>query len=291
MKYKIHENGWTALLEDFDFNTATQENILEIARLIAKHTCVVVRGQHLTVADQVRIAKMFKNPNPLFKPEDEFFMDCVADITQDPTGIVCRVSGELNEHGKPGIAGHVDEMQWHCNHPYKEDRSPIVWLYGVKGTKGSRTSWNNNILSYNDLDSDTKHKLHDLKCIYYGGMQHTTEYKDSDTFGKSKFVIENFTPNIIHTNNAGKTGLYFSLLQLEKFEGMSREESLEIAKPLFEHTIQEKYCYHHDWEDGDIVLSEQWLGIHKRWRFEQIYTRVLHRMVFDFPDQDYLNEN
>jgi len=288
MKYKIHENGWTVILEDFDFNQATQENILEIARLIAKHTCVVVKGQNITVADQVRIGKMFKNPNPLFKPEDEFFMDCVADIAQDPTGIVCRVSGELNEHGKPGIAGHVDEMQWHCNHPYKEDRSPIVWLYGVKGTKGSRTSWNNNILSYNDLDSDTKHKLHDLKCIYYGGMQHTTEYKDSDTFGKSKFVIENFTPSIIHTNNAGKTGLYFSLLQLERFEGMTREESMKIAEPLFEHTIQEKYCYHHDWEDGDIVISEQWLGIHKRWRFEQISTRVLHRMVFDFPDQDYL---
>lgn len=288
MKYKIHENGWTVLLEDFDFNTATQDDILEIARLVATNTCVVVKGQNLTVADQVRIGNMFKNPNPLFKPEDKFFIDCAADLTQDPQGIVCRVSGELNEHGKPGIAGHVDEMQWHCNHPYKEDRSPIVWLYGVKGTKGSRTSWNNNILSYTDLDNETKSKLHNLKCVYYGGMQHTTEYKEGDTFKDTKFVIENFTPNLIHTNNAGKTGLYFSLLQLEKFVGMTREESLEIAKPLFEHTIQEKYCYHHDWEDGDIVISEQWLGIHKRWRFEQISTRVLHRMVFDFPDQDYM---
>lgn len=287
MKYHLHENKWTILLDEFDFNEATQEDINQIARLIATNTCVVAKGQKLSVSDQLRIANMFKNPSPLFKPEDKFFKDCAADLNQDPTGIICRVSGELNEHGKPGIAGHIDEMQWHCNHPYKFDRSPIVWLYGVKGTKGSRTSWNNNILSYSELNIETKNKLQDLKCIYYGGMQNTESYKQSKSFKNTKFVIEEFTPNLVHTNNAGKTGLYFSLLQLEKFVGMSREESLRIAEPLFEHTIQEKYCYHHDWEDGDVILSEQWLGIHKRWKFEQIFTRVLHRMVFDFPEQDY----
>jgi alpha-ketoglutarate-dependent taurine dioxygenase len=230
---------------------------------------------------------MFKNPDPLLTPDDPAFMHCAADIEQDPTGIVCRVSGMLNEHGKPGIAGHVDEMQWHCNQPYKFNRASIVWLYGVQGTHGSRTTWNNNMLSYNDLSQDDKDKFSKLKCIYYGGTQHTEKHRNSELFNNLKYVVEDFTPNLVHTNNAGKTGLYFSPLQLERFADMTREESMKIAEPLFEHTVQEKYCYHHDWEDGDIVISEQWLGIHKRWKFEQIFTRVLHRMVFDFPDQDY----
>ena len=40
--------------------------------------------------------------------------------------------------------------------------------------------------------------------------------------------------------------------------------------------------YHHDWQDGDVLLSEQWLGIHKRWKFEGIIERTLHRIESDF---------
>jgi alpha-ketoglutarate-dependent taurine dioxygenase len=68
---------------------------------------------------------------------------------------------------------------------------------------------------------------------------------------------------------------------------MTKEESKNLIDELADYTVQEKYCYHHDWQDGDLVISEQWLGIHKRWRFEKIATRLLHRAVFDFPDQDY----
>ena len=39
---------------------------------------------------------------------------------------------------------------------------------------------------------------------------------------------------------------------------------------------------HHDWEDGDLVISEQWLSIHKRWTFEKMDKRVLHRIAFDY---------
>ena len=68
---------------------------------------------------------------------------------------------------------------------------------------------------------------------------------------------------------------------------MTKEESQEIIDLIAPHTIQEKYCYHHDWRDGDIVISEQNLGIHKRWPFKHMKSRLLHRAVFDFPDQDY----
>jgi hypothetical protein len=68
---------------------------------------------------------------------------------------------------------------------------------------------------------------------------------------------------------------------------MTADESKKIMDPLAEYTIQDKYCYHHYWDDGDVIIAEQWLGIHKRWPFKEIDKRVLHRAVFDFPDQDY----
>jgi alpha-ketoglutarate-dependent taurine dioxygenase len=262
MKYHLHENGWTVLVDEFDFNSANQDDINQIARLIANNTCVVFKNQRLSVEDELRIAHMFKRTKPLFNSrEEENFKNWAV----DPDGIIARVTGELNDRGEPGIAGHSDEMVWHCNMPQDRDRCPIIWLYAVRGSKGSRTSWNNNILSYNDLDDITKEKLKPLKCIYMGGAI-------LDEHGQ---------------NNAGKTGLYLSFLQLDRFAGMTKEESIKLIKPIWEHTIQDKYCYHHDWEDGDVVIAEQWLGVHKRWPFDNIEERLLHRIAIDFPDQEY----
>jgi alpha-ketoglutarate-dependent taurine dioxygenase len=281
-EYTLHSNSWTIIINEFDLKEATQNDINYLARLLANNICVVIRNQSLSVSDQLRIINMFKDPEPLLTPDDENFADYAADLNLDPIGIICRVTGETNEHGKEGIAGHIDEMRWHCNHPYREGRKPLVWLYGVRGTKGSRTSWNNNILSYNDLDEDIKKKLSNLKIITKKGLENTES--DNKNSGQP---VHNFTPNVVYTNNANKTGLFFPFLQISQFEGMSIDDSEDLIKEIGEFTIQEKYCYHHDWEDGDLVISEQWLSTHKRWKFESISKRLLHRAAFDFPDQNY----
>ena len=284
MNYHLHENGWTVILDNVDLKTIGQEEVNQISKLLSTNTCVVVKNQFLTVTEELRVINMFKNPEPLYKPADFDFIQSAADLTQDPAGVICRVSGALNDHGMEGIAGYVDEMTWHCNHPYRADRRPLVWLYGVKGTEGSRTSWNNNIMTYRDLDQGMKDLLDDVKIIAKKGMNHCARLDAEEGGGEA---VEDFTPNIVHTNIAGLKGLYFPFLQIDRFKDWSVEESQKIIKPLAEFTTQEKYCYHHDWEDGDLVLSEQWLGIHKRWRFEGIKNRLVHRAVMDFPDQNY----
>ena len=51
LKYKLHDNGWTILIEDFNINTATQDDINDIAKLLASNTLIVLRNQSLTVQD------------------------------------------------------------------------------------------------------------------------------------------------------------------------------------------------------------------------------------------------
>jgi alpha-ketoglutarate-dependent taurine dioxygenase len=48
------------------------------------------------------------------------------------------------------------------------------------------------------------------------------------------------------------------------------------------HLLNEKYAYHHDWEDGDIVMADQMSGMHKRWAFELMHERLLHRIGFNY---------
>lgn len=284
VNWHFHDNGWVVILDDFDFKTATQADINDIAKLLSKYTLVVAKNQILNTETELRIAYMFGNPGCLNDPNS----DLGKRTNEDPDGIICRVSGVKDKNGNSsGIAGYTDEMTWHSNDPSTPTRRSLVWLSGIRGTSGSVTTYNNNILTYNDLDQTTKDMLKDKQMILKEEftLQNTTN--ELITYIEGGNIKDNYTPNILHTNIAGITGLYFPWIYIHKFVGMSVEESKKIIEPLARFTVQEKYLYRHEWEDGDVVIAEQWLGVHKREPFTKINNRVLHRIVFDFPKQDY----
>ena len=64
---------------------------------------------------------------------------------------IIRVTGEKNNHGEPGLFGHTSALDWHANQASSYERAPLIWLYGVKGTAGSCTSWIDMQAAYRDL--------------------------------------------------------------------------------------------------------------------------------------------
>ena len=279
INYTIHENGWT-VLADVDLKNCTQEDVNSIAKLIASNTCVVFRNQLLTIEDELRFLNMFKDPTPMVGQDDPIFKDWVSNIEKDPTGVLCRVTAEKRD-GAVGMAGW-HEFDWHCNDPETPGRCPIVYLHGLRGTAGSRTSWNNNILAYAGLSDDIKNRLQNLHSIYgnisapdcptHIGVQYNTEW----------------TPPLVHKTITGQTSMYFTPLQFGKFVELSQEESDELKTFLHKHVLDDQYIYHHDWQDGDVVISDQWNGVHKRWPFDKMNVRILHRSMAYYPDQDYV---
>lgn len=275
MNIRIHENGWTVLVEDVDLKEVTQEQINIVKKYLLTNTVVVFKNQKLTVDDQVRICSM---------------LGPVQDFTGTGTnpgflvggkGPVARVTGGVDEHGRPGMFGHVTELEWHCNRVSDPDRKSIIWLYGVSGTKGSRTSWINNILTYNDLPQDKKDLFKTLK-LNVGNTQQFINYYRGDEYVPQD--ITHYRPNLVHTNQLGVTGLFFSWNQTHFVEDMDPTEGRKLIEDLRAFCEQEKYMYHHDWEDGDVVMSDQWLSIHKRWEFEHMDSRVLHRIAIDYSE-------
>lgn len=279
MKYTIHENGWTVILDpEFQFSNATQEDINEIARLLSKQTLVVARGQTMTWQDEVRVAKMWHDVQQF--PPNQFHVDGSEQI-------IMRVTGKKDELGNTtGLFGHVTDLDWHCNNSANPERHPVVWLLGIKGVEGSRTSWLNHKLAYDDLSNEDKEYFKTIKMIngyktaQYGGYS-------PDHFGKEIDINYNYTPDLVVTTHAGVTGLFFPFLQIHQIVGMDDSQSKEFVSKLRAHCEQEKYMYHLDWQVGDVTIADQWLGVHKRWKFEDIANRELHRMVMRYPLIDY----
>lgn len=269
MKISYSDNGWTVYINE-NLNNLSNDEIIEVARLVVKNMVVVFKKQKLTPDQELKFCSVIGNYQ--YYPPD---VERIRHIRVND-GIL-RVTGKRNEYGEEGLFGHKAALDWHANQPSNKQRSPLIWLYGVEGTKGSRTSWINNILSYKDLPENLKEKINNIK-VYCG-------YKVG-SYSDSKFFVEHVDKenaiSLVQTNKEGNKGLFFPFLQIFGFENYEETEYEEIMNLLIQHVLQEKYVYHHNWEDGDVVISEQWLSIHKRWPFDNMDNRVLHRIAFDY---------
>ena len=257
------------IIEDIDLNIATTQEIKNLIKLCAKHTAITIRNQNLSVEREAEIVKMFPNPYVLFKPDTPGFTRSALD-KEGYIGLVTENS----------IAGHKEEMLWHNESPHARTGSGVAWLYGEQGVEGSTTVWNNTIEAYKDLDYDTKDRIKDLKVITFGNVNHSIE-RTQENF-KNRTIYDDVPFPLVYTNHIGETGLFLSLHQFERFEGMTRDQSLEIAEPLFDFVTQDKYCHILEWKTGDVSLSDQWMGVHKRLHFESMNTRRVHRATFDY---------
>jgi len=274
MKTKLI-NNWAIEIEDFDIRTATKDDAHKIGNLILSNMVVVLRGQELNPKDEVEFCNKIGRCQFIINP----FLPREGQRTEHIAvgEHILRVTGQKNDKGEEGLFGHTSALDWHANQASNYKREPLIWLYGVEGTAGSKTSWINNIESYNALSDEMKEEIKDIEI--------TLGYKEN-TYSPSKFFKEHHHEDapfkLVHTNDAGKTGLYFPFLQIFGMKGKSESEFKDLMDRLVAHVTKPEFCYDHHWQDGDIVISEQWLSIHKRWAFEQMEKRVLHRIAFNY---------
>lgn len=272
----FHENGWTVVVRG-DIKNMTETEAKRIGRYVSLNMVVVFPDQYKqTPDDQIRFTNMIGRYNSLedlpVNKRERYSNILIRDG-------VARVTGALNEKGEPGLFGHVSELDWHANQASNRERKPIVWMYGDSGMEGSRTSFINMIRVYEDLPPDLKEKIRNKKC-YFGyekGRYSTSPYFHEHVNKDNLF-------DLVMTNSAGKTGLYYPFNQVFGMADTSHEEFLNIHEALKHFILKEKYVYHHDWKDGQIVLCDQWLSLHKRWKFDKMEDRMLHRIAFDYSN-------
>ena len=276
MKIKLI-NNWAVEIEDFDMRTSSTEDAHVIGRLILSNMVVVLRNQKLEPADEVAFCTKIGDCQFIINPVEPKEGQRTEHLAVG--NHILRVTGQKNDKGEEGLFGHTSALDWHANQASNYNRDPLIWLYGVEGTAESVTSWINNIESYKALDDGLKEQIKDVEI--------TLGYK-TGSYSPSKFFKEHHDEDkpfkLVHTNDAGETGLYFPFLQIFGMKGKTDSEFKELMEKLVEHVLKPEFCYDHHWEDGDVVISEQWLSIHKRWAFEQMDKRVLHRIAFNYKN-------
>jgi len=260
-------------IADIDISKLTGKQARDIGKLLHNSLVVIIRNQqHITAQDDVdfceKIGTVTKYP-----PDEDFDRHKRHTATYDVWNGVARVTGELNKDGEPGMFPHKEELKWHVDQASMYPRDCFLMLRCIRGTRGSVTGFINNITTYNDLPDDIKQGCKDVK--FHCGAEHGTYSPESYKFFRNH-INDTHKFDLVQHNASGQTGLFFPFNQIYHWEG-----DKGLFDLLKDHVTQDKYMFKHHWEDGDVVLLEQNLLLHKRYHFENITERLLHRVSFD----------
>lgn len=302
VNYHLHENGWTVILDDFDFKTATQEDADQISHLLSTNIAVVARNQDkiskLTSEDSVRFCSMIGDVYAY--DQSQAFGRAVSLGSEGAESKMQRVTATPNSEGHPGLFGQDDELDWHNNKPWDKDRKPFIWLRAAASANGSRTSITNTHRAFEDLKREDPDFIAELEERQYrvvtgwrkqGG--HTVYYDYWKQHGElqDELISEITAMPLIMENESGQRGFFLPFLQSHTFFGYSAEDSLPIMERIWKYCTQEQYVFHMDWAERDeIMLMEQWLSVHKRWAYNHNPARVLHRIELGYENASWFQE-
>jgi alpha-ketoglutarate-dependent taurine dioxygenase len=277
MKLTYCNNTWPAVVEIDHVKNFTDDDIQSIGRALAEKTVVVIKNQPaITEQEQVDFCSRIGDV-----PNYTWFNESMWKAISPNHLQVANVTGKRNDDNLPGLHGGHDDLDWHLNSPWLEDRMPIVYLYAVKGSKGSRTSYINAVDAWNDLSPEWKYML---SSFHIRPASTNDNYSiQGKVFGLTAKENTRFQPAVHQINQFGHSSLFFPWNQMVGIKEINDpQEYEEIKTSIMKHMLQEKYIYHHDWEDGDMVIADQIAGMHKRWAFELMHERLLHRIILNY---------
>lgn len=266
---KLLQDGWWAEY-DLDLKVMPDDEVIDILREIYSYQVLNFKNQNLLPADMLRLAELSGTVQKQ-KEQDKNRPHGGGGEIWEYDGIL-RVGGD-GITGKPSLFGHKQALDWHANQPSNPNRKKLIWLHAVSGVKGSRTSWINNVLAYNDLSNAVKK---DLENIYVYCGYKSGRYSDSPLF---KDHIDKTNPVKLVQTFGKLTGLFFPFYQIFEVVGWDKKASDELIDYLQQHILNEKYMHHLDWQVGDLNIAEQVLTIHKRWEFKDMDKRILWRIA------------
>ena len=162
---------------------------------------------------------------------------------------------------------------WHTDMSYSKEIAFANVLFALqvprRDGKVLGSTWFANMhAAYEDLPAEQKEKLkgkvaiHDFEKFWEMMRQRPGSQRGPLTPEQRAKKPPVPHPVFLTHPITGRTVLYCNPGYAMYIEGMDRKESDEILAFLFEHQLQDKYLYAHEWSEGDVLMWENIGTIH-----------------------------
>jgi alpha-ketoglutarate-dependent taurine dioxygenase len=246
------------------------ELVLRLKQALRDHHILIFKNQDLTEDQFKWLATSF---GPIFQNPRE-----VPVLASEGAGGVApeivRVSNIDGYTGTGELTPHADH-QWT---PYPSAGS-LLYALEVPATGGDTTFYNQN-LAYESLDSATKARIRDLRLITYNPFLR----KEGDPRPRYReegepLISPVFPHPLVRTHpESGKQILFLGYATEVEVVGLPREEGIALVEQLRAHFHRDAFRYTHKWSVGDIVYWDNQAVLHARTAFDPASRRVLKRI-------------
>ena len=262
-----------AAIEGIDLSGGiSTEQASELRAIWLENQVIVIRGQTLTPAIQIEIARAFGEPDhyPFLKGLEGY-----PEITP-----VLKREDEARNFG--GI--------WHTDTIYQPTPPMATMLYALElPPVGGDTLFANQYLAYEQLSDGLKQTLKSLKLVSRSDNKDAAEtraarIKESGVKLNSD-SLSGCHPVIRTHPETGRKSLYVSPGHSGYFDGWSEAESANLLSYLHNHQIAEEFRCRHVWQVGDLALWDNRCVLHYPVNDYHGHRRLLHRITLkgDIP--------
>jgi taurine dioxygenase len=252
-----------ASIEGLDLSKPlSTEHFALIVRTMATYGVVCFPGQHLDAAALKTFAGRFGTLEVN-----------VAGAFQEPCIPEVMILSNIVENGRP--IGMADAGQdWHTDMSYSKTIAFANVLYGIRiprrnGRVLGNTEFLNMAAAYDDLPDDIKSRLKDATATHdfnkfwermRRGKGSTRPPLTEEQRRKKPPVSQ---PIFLKHPISGRMVLYANPGYAVRIDGMPERESDELLEFLFQHQLQPKYKYAHEWSENDVLMWDDLVTLHK----------------------------
>ncbi len=244
-----------------------------VYRAWLEHSVLVVRDQNLNPRELLAAAKQFGDP--LHQHNTRFQLEECPEIHY----ISNQDKYEDGRRYIPGSGYHTDHSNA-ANPP----KATILHAKSLPKTGGD-TQFVNMARAFETLDIDTQKRINGLKAEHVYQSSHSSRKLVGLTEQRKAEIEKSVSHPLIRTHDeTARKAIYINPIRIERIIGMDDEEALPLLDYLLEHSIQIMHEYRHRWEEGDFVMWDNRVLLHKaNPDYDMKEKRYLYRLMLQGP--------
>ena len=267
----LSKNGIGVEVSDFSLADLTRENISFLRSKWVEYGLIVFPKLPLSHDEFKDFALSFGDFG------DDPFISSLPDYPN-----IAEIKRSANEKATP-FGG-----TWHSDWSFMKKPPSATLLHSkIIPPVGGNTLFANTEKSFSALPEEMKNKLRNLKVIHSAkipyaddGFYALEKEERSMKILPSKEAKATYSHPMVKIHpETNKECLFINPVYTINIEGFSEDASQQLLWELYEHMIQDRFVYEHEWNDDMLIMWDNRTVMHQATGGYDGYDRLLHRIT------------
>ncbi len=201
----------------------------------------------------------------------------------------------LPEHHEIFVVGNVHEKQasvgsprvglnWHTDHYHLPEPGLFTYLHAIEVPEGQGdTRYANGIAAYEALSAGKRAQIDGMKVLHSRARLFKNlfpEASEEEMEAERRKIPDVIHPLVRMHPELERRGLYLGGEWGSCIDGLTSDAAQALYAELLQHMTQERFCYRHAWQPGDVLMSDNRCSMHRASEWdEETRIRRLHRII------------